>query len=72
MGAVSGIFAASGQTCIAPKRIFVHRSIYGEFLERFVERTSPVGPTVFNPKEPVFLAEPKGRAPLPDARSGSR
>ena len=36
----------SGQTCTAPKRIFIHRSIYGEFLERFVERTARlvVGP----------------------------
>ena len=30
----------SGQPCTAPKRIFIHRSIYGEFLERFVERTA--------------------------------
>lgn len=31
-------FAYSGQTCVAPKRIFVHRSIYEEFLARFEER----------------------------------
>ncbi len=31
-------FAHSGQTCVAPKRILVHRSIYGEFLARFEER----------------------------------
>ncbi|MEW6721107.1 MAG: aldehyde dehydrogenase family protein [Thermodesulfobacteriota bacterium] len=31
-------FSYSGQTCIAPKRIFVHRSIYEEFLARFEER----------------------------------
>ena len=30
-------FMYSGQTCTAPKRIFVHRSIYGEFLDRFEE-----------------------------------
>ena len=36
----------SGQTCTAPKRIFIHRSIYNEFLERFMERTARlvVGP----------------------------
>lgn len=28
----------SGQTCTAPKRIFIHRSIYEAFLERLVER----------------------------------
>jgi betaine-aldehyde dehydrogenase len=31
-------FMYSGQTCTAPKRIFIHRSIYENFLERFVER----------------------------------
>jgi len=31
-------FMYSGQTCTAPKRIFLHRSIYEDFLERFVER----------------------------------
>jgi acyl-CoA reductase-like NAD-dependent aldehyde dehydrogenase len=33
-------FMYSGQTCTAPKRIFIHRSVYGEFLERFVERAA--------------------------------
>jgi succinate-semialdehyde dehydrogenase/glutarate-semialdehyde dehydrogenase len=28
----------SGQTCTAPKRIFIHRSIYETFLERLVDR----------------------------------
>jgi betaine-aldehyde dehydrogenase len=31
-------FSYSGQTCSAPKRIFVHRSIYEAFLEEFVAR----------------------------------
>ncbi len=31
-------FAYAGQTCTAPKRIFIHQSIYEEFLERFIER----------------------------------
>ncbi len=35
---VASKFAYSGQTCIAPKRILVHRSIYDEFLARFEER----------------------------------
>jgi acyl-CoA reductase-like NAD-dependent aldehyde dehydrogenase len=30
-------FMYSGQTCTAPKRIFIHRSLYEAFLERFVE-----------------------------------
>jgi len=43
---VTAKFMYSGQTCTAPKRIFIHRSIYGDFLERFVERTARlvVGP----------------------------
>jgi succinate-semialdehyde dehydrogenase/glutarate-semialdehyde dehydrogenase len=35
---MSAKFMYSGQTCTAPKRIFIHESIYEEFLERFVER----------------------------------
>ncbi len=33
-------FMYSGQTCTAPKRIFIHRDVYDEFLERFVEKVS--------------------------------
>ena len=33
-------FMYSGQTCTAPKRIFVHRSIYHEFLDRFEEKAA--------------------------------
>ena len=33
-------FMYSGQTCTAPKRIFIQDSIYEEFLERFVERVN--------------------------------
>lgn len=36
-GVVSGIFAASGQTCIAGSRALVHRSIYREFVQKLVE-----------------------------------
>src|SRR5215467_12140947 len=35
-GVVSGIFAATGQTCIAGSRALVHRSIYDVFVERLV------------------------------------
>ena len=31
-------FMYSGQTCTAPKRIFIHSSIYDSFLEAFVDR----------------------------------
>jgi betaine-aldehyde dehydrogenase len=43
-------FMYSGQTCTAPKRIFIHRSIYDEFLGRFEERVR--GLTVGDPLDP--------------------
>jgi acyl-CoA reductase-like NAD-dependent aldehyde dehydrogenase len=36
---VVGSFAHSGQVCISVQRVFVHRKIREEFLERFVEAT---------------------------------
>lgn len=36
-GVISGIFAASGQTCIAGSRALVHRSIYDEFVSKLVD-----------------------------------
>ncbi len=36
-GAVSGIFAASGQTCIAGSRLLLQDGIYDAFVERLVE-----------------------------------
>jgi aldehyde dehydrogenase (NAD+) len=35
-GAISGIFAASGQTCIAGSRLLVQRSIHDAFVEKLV------------------------------------
>jgi glyceraldehyde-3-phosphate dehydrogenase (NADP+) len=37
---VTGAFAYSGQVCIHTQRIFVHESIYDNFVRKFVERTS--------------------------------
>jgi aldehyde dehydrogenase (NAD+) len=44
-GVVSGIFAATGQTCVAGSRALVQRSIHDRFLEAFVEfaRTAKMG-----------------------------
>lgn len=36
-GVISGIFAATGQTCIAGSRLLVQRSIHDAFVERLVE-----------------------------------
>ena len=35
-GAISGIFAATGQTCIAGSRLLVQQSIHDQFLEKLV------------------------------------
>jgi aldehyde dehydrogenase (NAD+) len=37
MGAISGIFAATGQTCLAGSRLLVQRSIHDRFVERLTE-----------------------------------
>lgn len=36
-GVVGGIFAATGQTCVAGSRLLVHRSIADDFLERVLQ-----------------------------------
>jgi aldehyde dehydrogenase (NAD+) len=44
-GVVSGIFAATGQTCIAGSRALIHRKIYDAFVERLLDlaRTARMG-----------------------------
>src|SRR5437016_988466 len=37
-GAVCGGFGTSGQRCTAASRVAVHKSVYKDFVERFVER----------------------------------
>lgn len=41
-GVVSGIFAATGQTCIAGSRLFVHEKVHDELVERLSERASDI------------------------------
>jgi aldehyde dehydrogenase (NAD+) len=42
MGVVAGIYAAGGQTCIAGSRVFAHKSVYDELLERVTERARSI------------------------------
>lgn len=44
-GGISGIFAASGQTCIAGSRLLVEASIHDQFIEQLVElaKTAKMG-----------------------------
>jgi (Z)-2-((N-methylformamido)methylene)-5-hydroxybutyrolactone dehydrogenase len=66
-GAVSGIFAASGQTCIAGSRLLLQETIYDKFLERLVQfagtaklgdprlPTTQVGPVTTRPQHKKVL-----------------
>jgi aldehyde dehydrogenase (NAD+) len=61
-GVVSGIFAATGQTCIAGSRALVHRSIHDQFVEKLLalaktakmgnplDLTTQVGPVTTQPQ----------------------
>jgi (Z)-2-((N-methylformamido)methylene)-5-hydroxybutyrolactone dehydrogenase len=61
-GVVSGIFAATGQTCIAGSRALIHRKIHDQFLEKLLalaktakmgnplELTTQVGPVTTKPQ----------------------
>lgn len=42
MGVIAGIYAAAGQTCIAGSRVFAHRSVYDELVERVTERAASI------------------------------
>lgn len=67
-GAISGIFAASGQTCIAGSRLLVHRSVHDRMVEGLVrlaktarigdpaERDTQVGPITTAPQRDKVLS----------------
>ena len=41
-GVLAGVFAASGQTCVAGSRLIVHRSVHEELLARVLERARAI------------------------------
>lgn len=41
-GAIAGIFAATGQTCVAGSRLLVHESVHDELVERIVNRAKTI------------------------------
>jgi (Z)-2-((N-methylformamido)methylene)-5-hydroxybutyrolactone dehydrogenase len=55
-GVVSGIFAATGQTCIAGSRALIHRPVYEQFVERLLAlaKTARMG----NPLDPATQVGP--------------
>src|SRR5208282_6463150 len=66
-GAIGGIFAASGQTCIAGSRLLVQDTVHDEFVERLVKAagaaklgdprlpTTQVGPITTRPQHKKVL-----------------
>jgi (Z)-2-((N-methylformamido)methylene)-5-hydroxybutyrolactone dehydrogenase len=51
VGALAGIFAATGQTCIAGSRLLVQRPVYGTITRRLAERASQI--RLGNPLDPA-------------------
>ncbi|TKX73076.1 aldehyde dehydrogenase [Halorubrum sp. GN11_10-6_MGM] len=49
-GVIKGIFAATGQTCLAGSRVFLHEDITDEFIDRFTDRASDI--TLGDPRDP--------------------
>ncbi|HET7313467.1 NAD-dependent succinate-semialdehyde dehydrogenase [Salinisphaera sp.] len=73
-GAVAAKFQTSGQDCVAANRLYVHRSLYDEFVDRFVEKMNAmtVGHGLEEDTEigPLIHAEAaeKARSLVEDAR----
>jgi len=60
-GAVTGIFAASGQTCVAGSRLLVQRSIHDSFVERLIAFLADV--KFGHPADPTTQIAPISTAP---------
>jgi (Z)-2-((N-methylformamido)methylene)-5-hydroxybutyrolactone dehydrogenase len=66
-GAVSGIFAATGQTCIAGSRLLLQEGIHDEFMERLLAlaRTARMGdPMSFDTQVGPITTQPQFRKVL--------
>jgi len=51
VGALAGIFGATGQTCIAGSRLLVQRPIYGQMVEKLAERAQKI--VLGDPRKPT-------------------
>lgn len=78
-GAVAGIFAAGGQTCIAGSRLLVHESVYDEVVAAVAARASEI--RLGDPMDPKTQMGPVANQPQRDriqhaidagVRSGAR
>ncbi|MDP9940252.1 aldehyde dehydrogenase [Ectopseudomonas alcaliphila] len=59
-GAVAGIYAASGQSCVAGSRLLVQDAIYDEFVERLIERAKRI--RIGNPQDDASEMGPMATA----------
>ena len=64
VGAIAGIFAASGQTCIAGSRLLLQRSIHDEFVSRLVRLAGEA--RIGDPMLPATNVGPVATQPLYD------
>ncbi|PVX67046.1 UNVERIFIED_ORG: aldehyde dehydrogenase (NAD+) [Nocardia globerula] len=60
-GVISGIFAATGQTCLAGSRLLVHESVADELVQKIVDRASTI--VVGDPKDPRTEMGPVSNEP---------
>ncbi|MGE0852360.1 MAG: aldehyde dehydrogenase [Hyphomicrobiaceae bacterium] len=51
VGALAGIFAATGQTCIAGSRLLVQRPVYRQIIEKLAERAQKI--VLGDPRKPA-------------------
>ncbi len=59
-GAIAGIYAASGQSCVSGSRLLVQDEIYDEFVSRLVERAQRI--RIGNPQEDASEMGPMATA----------
>ena len=59
-GAVAGIYAASGQSCVAGSRLLVQDEIFDEFVERLIERAKRI--RIGNPQDETSEMGPMATA----------
>jgi len=60
-GIVAGIFAATGQTCLAGSRLLVHESVAKELVAKVVARASTI--VLGDPRDPATEMGPVSNAP---------
>lgn len=64
IGAVAGIYGASGQTCIAGSRLLVQRSVYDEVIRKVVDKAKTI--RLGNPINPSTEMGPAANKPQYD------